>query len=72
MDGILYEYLKILPQTYKSVVSRIKVIANLNIAEKIMPQDERIGVRIGTKEIDIRVSTVPTVFWRENSFKTIG
>ncbi|MEM0104891.1 MAG: ATPase, T2SS/T4P/T4SS family [Candidatus Methanomethylicia archaeon] len=62
MDGILHEYLKIPPQTYKSVVSRIKVIANLNIAEKIMPQDERIGVRIGTKEIDIRVSTVPTVF----------
>lgn len=62
MDGILHEYLKIPPQTYQSVVSRIKVISNLNIAEKRVPQDGRIGVRIGTKEIDIRVSTVPTVF----------
>lgn len=62
MDGILHEYLKIPTQTYQSVVSRIKVISNLNIAEKRVPQDGRIGVRIGTKEIDIRVSTVPTVF----------
>lgn len=62
MDGILHEYLKIPPQTYQSVVSRIKVIANLNIAEKRVPQDGRIGIRIGSKEVDVRVSIVPTVF----------
>lgn len=62
MDGVLHEYLKIPPTTYSSVVSRIKVMANLNIAEKRVPQDGRIGVRIGSKELDIRVSVVPTVF----------
>ncbi|MGC9006470.1 MAG: GspE/PulE family protein [Sulfurihydrogenibium sp.] len=62
MDGVLHEYLKIPPTTYSSVVSRIKVMANLNIAERRVPQDGRIGVRIGSKELDIRVSVVPTVF----------
>jgi general secretion pathway protein E len=62
MDGVLHEYLKIPPSTYSSVVSRIKVMANLNIAEKRVPQDGRIGLRIGSKELDIRVSVVPTVF----------
>ncbi len=62
MDGVLHEYLQIPPTTYQSVVSRIKVMANLNIAERRIPQDGRIGVRIGSKDLDIRVSVVPTVF----------
>lgn len=62
MDGILHEYLKIPVQTYQSVVSRIKVISNLNIAEKRVPQDGRIGIRIGSKDVDVRVSVIPTVF----------
>ncbi|MCX7739229.1 MAG: GspE/PulE family protein [Hydrogenothermaceae bacterium] len=62
MDGILHEYLKIPTQTYQSVVSRIKVISNLNIAEKRVPQDGRIGIKIGSKDVDVRVSVIPTVF----------
>ncbi|MCX7760983.1 MAG: GspE/PulE family protein [Hydrogenothermaceae bacterium] len=62
MDGVLHEYLKIPFQTYNSVVSRIKVISNLNIAEKRVPQDGRIGIKIGSKDVDVRVSIIPTVF----------
>jgi Type II secretory pathway, ATPase PulE/Tfp pilus assembly pathway, ATPase PilB len=62
MDGILHEYLKIPVSTYNSVVTRIKVMANLNIAERRVPQDGRIGVKIGGKDLDVRVSVLPTVF----------
>ena len=61
MDGILHDYLKIPKNMYESVVSRIKVMANMNVAEKRVPQDGRIRIRIGVKDLDIRVSTVPTV-----------
>jgi general secretion pathway protein E len=62
MDGVLHEYTKIPPELYNEVVARIKVIANLNVAEKRIPQDGRIRVKIGNKDYDIRVSVVPTVF----------
>ncbi len=62
MDGILHEYLKIPVSMYNSVVTRIKVMANLNIAERRVPQDGRIGVKIGGKDLDVRVSVLPTVF----------
>ncbi len=62
LDGILHEITKIPSGTYQKVVSRIKVISRLNVAEKRLPQDGRIGVRIGNKQVDMRVSTLPTVF----------
>lgn len=61
-DGVLSDILKP-PKKYQSgITSRIKVMASLNIAEKRLPQDGRIKIRIGGKEIDIRVSTVPVSF----------
>ena len=62
MDGVLHDYMKIPPLTYQEVVSRIKVMAKLNVAEKRIPQDGKIRVKIGRKDYDIRVSVVPTVF----------
>ncbi len=62
MDGVLHDILKVPSSTYQNVVSRIKVMSNLNVAEKRVPQDGRIRVRIGSKDLDIRVSVVPTVF----------
>jgi general secretion pathway protein E len=47
---------------HESVVSRIKILANMNVAEKRVPQDGKIRVKVGGKEMDIRVSSVPTVF----------
>jgi general secretion pathway protein E len=51
------------PKKYQdSIISRIKIMANLNIAENRMPQDGRIQIKIGGKEIDIRISIFPTFF----------
>jgi len=60
IDGDLYEIIKP-PKKYQSVVTaRVKIMAGLNIAEKRLPQDGRIRLKIAGKDIDIRVSTVPT------------
>jgi len=62
IDGVLYDRLKIPSRHQGSVVSRIKVLSKLNIAEKRLPQDGRIRLKVGSKDVDIRVSTLPTAF----------
>jgi general secretion pathway protein E len=62
IDGILYERLTPPKGIQASLISRIKVMASMNIAEKRIPQDGRAQVRIGDQEIDIRISTVPTSY----------
>ncbi|MBI2645996.1 MAG: type II secretion system ATPase GspE [Deltaproteobacteria bacterium] len=59
IDGILYDVYKPPKAFQNSITSRIKVMADLNIAEKRLPQDGRIKIKIAGKDIDIRVSTVP-------------
>ena len=60
-DGILYEILRPPKRFQSSIISRIKIMGGLNIAEKRLPQDGRIRIKIAGKDIDIRLSTVPTV-----------
>jgi general secretion pathway protein E len=60
VDGVLIDVDSQPPQFQASILSRVKVMANLNIAEKRLPQDGRIGIRIAGQDVDIRVSTVPT------------
>jgi general secretion pathway protein E len=62
VDGILYDLLTPPKWIQNSVISRIKVMAKLNIAEKRLPQDGRIEVKVGDQEIDVRISTLPTTF----------
>jgi general secretion pathway protein E len=62
LDGILHDYMNIPLSLHESVVSRIKILANMNVAEKRVPQDGKIRVKVGGREMDIRVSSVPTVF----------
>jgi type II secretion system protein E (GspE) len=62
LDGILHDYMSIPLSLHESVVSRIKILANMNVAEKRVPQDGKIRVKVGGREMDIRVSSVPTVF----------
>jgi general secretion pathway protein E len=62
LDGILYDMLSPPKHIQSALTSRIKVMAEMNIAEKRLPQDGRIEIRIGNKNIDIRVSTIPTAF----------
>jgi len=59
IDGVLYEEIEPPYKFKNSIVSRIKIMAGLNIAEKRLPQDGRIRRRMGGREIDLRVSTVP-------------
>lgn len=61
-DGVLYDVFKPPKKLQNAITSRIKVMANLNIAEKRLPQDGRIPLKVGGKDIDIRLSTVPTTF----------
>ncbi|HHI96715.1 MAG TPA: type II/IV secretion system protein, partial [Thermodesulfatator atlanticus] len=62
LDGVLHEYRRFPMQLYPQVVARIKVMANLNVAEKLVPQDGRMRIKIGEREFDIRVSVLPTIF----------
>ncbi|MBU0995637.1 MAG: type II secretion system ATPase GspE [Proteobacteria bacterium] len=62
VDGILYDLVKPPKWIQASLISRVKVMAKLDIAEKRLPQDGRIEVKIGKQDVDIRVSTVPTSF----------
>lgn len=64
IDGILYD--ATIPPTIKyfesAIISRIKIMANLNIAERRLPQDGRISVRVGNDDLDLRVSILPTPY----------
>lgn len=59
IDGVLREALRLQPTLAPLLVSRIKVMAQLDIAEKRLPQDGRISLRVGGAEVDVRVSTMP-------------
>jgi general secretion pathway protein E len=60
IDGILHRRLNPPKVAHAGVVSRIKIMANMNIAENRLPQDGRIKIKLSGKDIDIRVSTLPT------------
>ena len=60
IDGILHNILQPPKVAHASIISRIKVMGQMNIAEKRAPQDGRAQVRLADQEIDIRISTVPT------------
>ncbi len=62
VDGVLQDVEAPPAGSTAAVISRIKIMANLNIAERRKPQDGRIAVRVQGKELDLRVSTVPTLF----------
>ena len=62
IDGVLYEKLTIPKSQQAAVTSRMKIMANMNIAEHRLPQDGRIKIRLSGKEIDIRVSVIPVAF----------
>ena len=73
IDGILHQT-PMPPQLKRyqaAIISRIKVMSGMNIAEKRLPQDGRINVRIKGEELDIRVSTVPTVYGESVSLRLL-
>lgn len=62
VDGILYEVQRPPYRALSNIISRLKIMANLDIAEKRLPQDGRFSIRIAGKQADIRMSTLPTAF----------
>ena len=62
IDGVLQEASQVVDDSLSAaIISRIKLLANLNIAERRLPQDGRIMMRVKGHELDLRVSTLPTV-----------
>lgn len=62
IDGVLHEVLAPPKRLQSAITSRLKIMADLNIAERRLPQDGRITIRVRNREIDIRVSVIPTAF----------
>ncbi|MFA5779034.1 MAG: type IV-A pilus assembly ATPase PilB [Elusimicrobiota bacterium] len=62
IDGVLHEVSAPPKKTQNAIVSRIKIMANLDIAERRLPQDGRIKIKVLNKEVDLRVSILPTAF----------
>jgi len=62
VDGVLHEVMHSPKNIQGGLISRLKVMADLNIAEKRVPQDGRISMRVGGKQLDLRVATLPTVY----------
>ncbi len=62
IDGVLYEMVPPPRHIAMAIASRIKVMANLNIAERRLPQDGRIALQVGGNSVDLRISVLPTMF----------
>src|SRR3989449_4519712 len=62
VDGVLHEIMTPPKRLEPALISRVKIMANLDIAERRLPQDGRIKLRYNTHEIDFRVSTLPTIY----------
>ncbi|MGH2636653.1 MAG: GspE/PulE family protein [Actinomycetota bacterium] len=62
VDGVLHEVMHSPKSIQNGLISRLKVMADLNIAEKRVPQDGRISMRVNTKQLDLRLATLPTVY----------
>jgi type IV pilus assembly protein PilB len=62
IDGVLHEMLAPPKRLEPAIISRLKIMSNLDIAERRMPQDGRIKLRYNSREIDFRVSILPTIF----------
>jgi general secretion pathway protein E len=62
IDGILHEIEPPPRQLKAAVISRLKILAQLNIAERRLPQDGRIKIRLAGKDVDLRIATVPTLY----------
>jgi type IV pilus assembly protein PilB len=62
LDGVLHEMLSPPKRLEPAIISRLKIMSNLDISERRLPQDGRIKLRYGSREIDFRVSVLPTIF----------
>lgn len=71
VDGILNELMTAPYNMFNAIITRIKVMADLNVAEKRAPQDGRIAFKIDKKNIDLRVSTIPTIYGEKTVMRVL-
>jgi type IV pilus assembly protein PilB len=62
IDGVLHDVMAPPKQMEAAILSRVKIMSNMDIAERRLPQDGRISVKFSNKEVDLRVSSLPTIF----------
>lgn len=62
IDGVLHEIMRTPRSIANAVISRLKIMADIDIAERRRPQDGRINLRVGHKQLDLRVSSLPTIY----------
>jgi type IV pilus assembly protein PilB len=72
VDGVLREYMEVPKWLQNPLISRLKILAQLDIAERRLPQDGRIKVNFQTKAMDVRVSTLPTHFGEKVVMRILG
>ena len=72
IDGALQEYMRISPSAHKNLITRIKILSNMNIAEKRIPLDGRFDYTFEGELIDIRVSTLPTTYGEKAVLRLLG
>ncbi len=72
VDGVLRDYMQIPKWLHNAVVSRLKILAKLDIAERRLPQDGRIKVQLQNRSVDIRISTLPTHFGEKVVMRILG
>ena len=66
VDGVCHEHARVSPSLRKALVSRLKILANLDIAERRKPQDGKIRLRVGERTVELRVATIPTALGDED------
>ena len=71
IDGVLREIMKPPKKMHKAIVSRIKIMAKMKIAEKRLPQDGRIKIRIKGNPIDLRVASMPTIYGEKMALRIL-
>ena len=62
VDGVLHEVSPPPKRFHSAIISRIKILSDMNIAERRLPQDGRMRIRTGSRQIDLRISTIPTMY----------
>jgi len=72
VDGVLYQALTVPKNTQNSVIARIKVMSGMDIAEHRIPQDGRSNVRVRQLDVDLRVSTLPTIFGEKVTIRLLN
>lgn len=71
-DGVLHEFTRIAKNVHEALVTRIKIMGNMNIAEKRQPQDGHLESQIDGRSLDIRLSSIPTVYGEKIVIRLLG